>query len=153
MKDSNYFSPDFSESSHERRDNFVARIKATLRSFASSELDLAQQQANIEMSGPGRSHFSPDDRHATSHYPPYSQQSTLSACLDSISIHQMMYGVDPISIGISYAMYFRISADILQKYGIPFNGTLAFIGISGCEMSANVRVYNDRSTDIVICVH
>jgi hypothetical protein len=117
--------------------------------FAALEKNPDQQKANMKLSGPGRSHFSPSDRQRSeSHYAPSVVENTLHACMSAIGIHQMMYGIDPCIIRVSHRMYFILSTAV-----VDFRGHLIFTGIFGCDMRVSVDVYSDTSTDVIVCVH
>lgn len=135
--------------------------------FQETEDDPNQQDANEAISGPGRSHFHPADRPTHPHpiiarhssgerqsrYSPYDQEPILCACRSAIGVHQTMYGIDPLQIRISSIMYFDLSEAMRKMYCAAFTGKLSFISILNTICYADVRVYSDISTDIVICIH
>jgi hypothetical protein len=134
--------------------------------FEKAEQDFDQQDANEAISGPGRTTFHPADRTTQPHpivrhssgeiqsrYCPYDGELIISACRSAISIHQMMYKIDPLQIRISTIMYFDLSEAKRKMYGIPFTGKISFISLTDSIGYADVRLYSDTSTNIVICVH
>src|SRR5437899_5591679 len=86
--------------------------------FQRKEEDPKQQDFYESRSGPGRTTFHPTDRttakrqpsgETQSRYSPYDGEPIIAACRAAISIHQMMYGIDPQQIRISTTMFFDLS--------------------------------------------
>jgi hypothetical protein len=135
--------------------------------FQENEEDPKQQDFYEARSGPGRTTFHPADRptkpdlvairkpsgETQSKYTPPPAETVLSACRTAIELHQTIHSIDPQQMRISYSMYFDLSQSVASIHHKPFQGRLSFVGIAYDTRYVDVRVYNDISTNDVICIH